>query len=138
MPSEELITLTVDISNEERDWAEVIPDQWFYADHVRGREVALKIKSVETEQTGEVQKPYLTFENDEKRLGLNRENRQVLRALFGTPAKTKGQWITITAMLSRGSYVIKILPRVTVEPTVIQEELPPKKRKPRAKRNTEE
>lgn len=143
---EEQTTIVVDISNEDRDWTDVIPDQWFYPDHVKGREVLLKVKGVENERIGEQDKPFLTFENDPKRLGLNRENRLVLRALFGTPAKTKGQWITITALPSRGIYSIKILPRVTVEPQPVEEMPPPpnprpagtEKRKPRPKRELED
>lgn len=109
-----------DVSHDSRSWEEVCPDQYWAAEHCMGKEVVLQIGSVQTEQYGDdLPKAVLVFTNDKKWLRLNRENRQVLKEMFGiSPSLAIGKWITITAGPNQmKAIVVKILPRITQPPT---------------------
>ena len=106
----------VDISGDRRSWADVVPDQYFGPEHVLGKQVVLQIQKIVTEKFEDsLPRAVLHFSNDPKWLRLGKDNKQVLKELFGdSPAAAVGQWITITAgPNSMKNIGVKILPRMT-------------------------
>lgn len=127
----------IDVSNDERDWGEVVPDLWFYPDHVLGKELALTIKTAELEQyPNGTPRPFLTFEDEPKRLGLSRENKLILREWFGPPKGCIGKTIVISAgPNAMKTVVIKILRFVTTEQKEERPQLELKPPKPPKKKS---
>lgn len=112
----------LNVSGDQRAWDEVCPDQWWAADHLLGKEIAVQIAAVELEQYPDSPpKPFLKFTNDPKWFRLSRDSRQALKDLFGpAPAQCIGKWITITAgPNSMKTIVLKILPRQTQAPVIV-------------------
>ena len=109
MKTEDASSVARDLAAQAQDWLEVIPDEWFYADQLIGKEVSVTIAQA-LEVDGE---RYLTFSDDGRKLRLARGIVLALKALFGTSDKCLGKTITITSLKQYGRPTIVVLDRRT-------------------------
>lgn len=99
----------VSIAEQDQKLAEVVRDQWFYADHLSGP-VTLRIKDILTDPD-KADETILTFEDEERWLRLNRENRLLFDQQFQSIKVAIGKPLTFGPALNwKRKPVIKIMP----------------------------